>query len=166
MEIVIVIVCVGTGLNLALWGALCRRLDRLPAAFLARARRERREGEARALAVLQEEAAAKVGAITTSLRALEEQHEARSRDERAAAELRARVAERRAQEAAPALVPAVELVRELRAMIDRLTESEEPAACAPTEDRVTPTLPTGRSSQRVTFWPPEATADLPKERAS
>lgn len=120
MGIVLVVVCLGAGLNLALWAALWRKVDNLPAAFLALTRRERANGEAHALTVLQEMAAGKVAAITLSLRSLEEQHIERNRNERAEAELRARVAERRASEAVPLLGTAAELARELRRTLDEL----------------------------------------------
>ncbi len=120
MGIVTWVVCIGAGVNLALWAVLWRKVDELPAVFLALARRERAEGEARALTVLQEMAAAKVGSIVLSLRSLEEQQIERNRDERAATELRARVAERRAAEVVPAVGVAAELVRELRSLVDVL----------------------------------------------
>ena len=135
MGIVIAIVCLGAGLNLVLWAVLRRKIDELPAAFLALARRERAEGEARALTALQEMAAARVGAITLSLHALEEQQIERNRDERAAAEVRARVAERRAAEVVPPLGAASELVREARSLVDALLVhapvAEEPDRRAP-----------------------------------
>ena len=136
MGIVIVIVCLGAGLNLALWAVLFRKVDDLPAAFLALARRERAEGEARALTALQEMAAARVGAITLSLQSLEEQQIERNRDERAAAEVRARVAERRVAEMVPALGAATELVREARSLVDALSDhvavTEDPPDGRPT----------------------------------
>ncbi len=115
--------------------------------------------------MLQEAVAAKVGAITTF--ALEEQHEARNRDQLAAAELRARMTERRALEALPALGPAVDLVRELRRLVDHLLGSGA-VTCAPTEDRITPTHPTGGSSERIAIRPPapELDSNARKEGAS
>ena len=153
METVIAVVCLCAGLNLALWGALYHKLAGLPAAFLAQARRDRSEAEGRAMVVLQEAAASKVGGITLALRALEEQTLARHRDERAAAELRARVAERRASEALPALGAAQDLVRELRSVLDTLlgvtAETHEPAA-----DRVTPLLESDAPAPRLAIRPP------------
>ena len=125
MGIVIVFVCLGAGLNLALWAVLWRKVDDLPAAFLALARRERAEGEARALTVLQEMAAARVGAITFSLRALEEQHDrAQPRRARRGGAARPRGRAARA-EAAPVLGAASELVRELRRTLDELRRTLE-----------------------------------------
>ena len=125
MGLVILFVCLGAALNLALWATLWRSVAGLPAAFLALARRERAEGEARALTVLEEMAARRVGAITSSLQALEEQQIERNRNEIAAAEVRARVAERRATDAAPVLGAASELVRELRRTLDELGRTLE-----------------------------------------
>ncbi len=122
MGLVILFVGAGAALNLALWVALWRKVDELPAAFLALARRERADAEARALTVLQEMAAARVTSITLSLQSLEEQHIERNRNERAEAEVRARVAERRAHDTGTALAPAGALVRELRATLDALGE--------------------------------------------
>ena len=157
METVIAVVFLCAGLNLVLWGALYRKLAGLPGAFLAQARRERTEGEARAMAVLQETAAAKVGSITLSLRSLEEQTLARHRDERAAVELRARVAERRGSETLPALGAAQDLVRELRSVLDTLlgsaAETHEPAA-----DRITPLLESEALAPRLAILRPPAPA--------
>jgi hypothetical protein len=125
MGLVILFVCLGAALNLALGAALWRSVAGLPAAFLALARRERAEGEARALTVLEEMAARRVGAITSSLQALEEQQIERNRNEIAAAEVRARVAERRATDTAPVLAAASELVRELRRTLDELGRTLE-----------------------------------------
>jgi hypothetical protein len=170
METIIVVVCVGAGFNLALWGALCRKLAGLPAAFRAQVRRERSEGEGRAMAVLQEAAAAKVGSITLALRALEERAVARHRDEVAALEVRARVAERRALEVVPPLGAAVELVRALRSALDALsglvTEPREPTAEHPA-DRVTPVLDSDVHHPHAALpLPVSAERDSRKEGAS
>ena len=127
MGTVIVIVCLGAALNLALFVALHRRLDALPARVLALAKAERAEGEARALASLGEAASAKVATITLSLRGYEEQIADRAREALAAAEIRARLAERRSNDAATALGAASQLVRELRRMLLDLSPRPAPA---------------------------------------
>jgi hypothetical protein len=85
-----------------------------------------------------------------SLRALEEQAAARHRDEVAAVEVRARVAERRASETLPALGAALDLVHELRSMLDAMIGAAPGAHPA---ERVTPVLDPSAQSQR-TLLPP------------
>src|SRR5258708_5972917 len=99
MGTMIVIVCVGTGLNLALWATLHLRLDGLPLRIWSVAKRDRAEGDKRALTLLQEGTAAKVGAIVHSLREHEEHVADAFRAQVAEAEIRARVSERRSSEA-------------------------------------------------------------------
>ncbi len=118
MGIVIVVVCVGTGINLALWGALYVRLDGLPLRIWSMAKRERTDGESAALTLLQERTAAKVGAIVKSLREYEEHVAASFRAQVAEAQVRARVVERQSSEAGVALSAASALVRDLRALRD------------------------------------------------
>jgi hypothetical protein len=167
MEIVIAIVCVGAGLNLALWGALWNKLAGLPAAIQAEMRRERREGEARALTVLQEAAAAKVGSITLALRSLEEQESARHRAELGAAELRARLAERRAAEVAPVLGAASDLVRDLRTLLDRVQDPDtEDETVVIAVDRGGAGSAAVGPSPRPALPPPPATSADREERAS
>ena len=135
MGLVIVIVVVGTGLNLALWCALYVRFDGLPLRIWSMARRERTEGDGPALTLLQEGTAAKVGAIVKSLRDHEEHVAASFRAQVADAEVRARVAERQSSEAGVALSAATGLVRELRQLLD----GERRVARA--SSRSAPTLP-------------------------
>ncbi len=158
----------GPVLALLLLIAIHHRLAILPTALSIVARRERIDGEARAMTALQEAAAAKVGPITTSLRALAEQSEARNRDAVAAAELRARVAERRASEAASALGAASELVRELRMTLDGLGDlratlarmGEPPTVASP---RVTPVPDSG--ARKTVEVEPQAGGTPPPTRA-
>jgi len=157
MGIVVVIVCLGAGLNLALWAVLWRKVDDLPAAFLALARRERAEGEARALAALQELAAGRVTSITLSLQSLEEQQIERNREERAAAEMRARVAERRALDAMPLLGTATDLLREARALVEALHEQLS-AAEERRGGRPTPLPEHTASGPRLVAHPPASEA--------
>ena len=110
----------GLALALALLVAIYRRLGALPFALRAQARRERDAGQAEALTALQAAAAAKVGAITAAISSHEEEAAARCLSEIGAAELRARVAERRTSDAIPVLGAASELVRELRHLLDEL----------------------------------------------
>jgi hypothetical protein len=118
---------VSATLNLALWGALYRRLDGLPERIFALARRQRAADQARALTVLQEMAAARVGPLVQGLRVYHEQLDADLRGRIAAAELRARVTERSSSEAGVALSAASTLVRELRALLDGVTGLAAPA---------------------------------------
>jgi hypothetical protein len=131
MGTVIVIVCLVAALDLALFVTLYRRLDALPARVLALAKAERAEGEARALNSLGEAASAKVATITLSLRRYEEQLADRAREALAAAEIRARLSERRSMDAATALGSASQLVRELRRML--LDLSPRPAPSPPAD---------------------------------
>jgi hypothetical protein len=167
MEIVIAIVCVSAGLNLALWGALWNKLAGLPAAIQAEVRRERREGEARALTVLQEAAAARVGSITLALRSLEEQESARHRAELGAAETRARVAERRVSEVLPALGAASDLVRELRALLDWVRDAEaEEETVVISADRGASAVAAVAASPRPAVPPPAPVSDARTAGAS
>src|SRR5262245_1107083 len=95
-------------------------LRSLSSRLAARARRERPQAQAEGVRALQGAAAAAVGPVTASLKQLEEQMETRHRDELAAVELRARVAQRRAAETVPLLTAATETVREMRAAVDGL----------------------------------------------
>jgi len=112
------ILCGGLALVVVLLVAIYRRLGALPIALRAQVKRERAVGQAQALTALQEAAAAKVGPITASIRAYEEGAATRYREEVAAAEVRARMAERRASNAVPVLGAASELVRDLRRTLD------------------------------------------------
>jgi hypothetical protein len=118
MGIVIVVVCVGTGINLALWGALYAKLDGLPLRIWSMAKKERTDGEGAALTLSQERTAAKVGAIVKSLREYEEHVAASFRAQVAEAQVRARIAERQSSEAGVALSAASALVRDLRGLVD------------------------------------------------
>jgi hypothetical protein len=110
----------GLAVALALLVAIYRKLAALPVANLAQAARARTEAQAQALAALQEAATAEVAAITATIRAHEERAAARHRDEVAAMEVRARMAERRAADAVSVLDAASILVRELRQSLDEL----------------------------------------------
>jgi hypothetical protein len=118
MGIVIAIVCVGTGINLALWGALYAKLDGLPLCIWSMAKKERTDGEGAALTLLQEQTAAKVGVIVKSLREYEENVAGGFRAQVAEAQVRARIAERQSSEAGVALSAASALVRDLRGLLD------------------------------------------------
>jgi hypothetical protein len=142
MGAVIVIVCVGAGLNLALWGALYVRLDGLPMRIWSMLRKERSEGDSRALTLLEERAAVKVGAIVESLRMYEEHVVEGYRAQVAEAQVRARIAERQSSDAGVALSAASVLVRELRGLLDG-TRATSPAAPAATEGRSTVVIEPG-----------------------
>jgi hypothetical protein len=118
MGIDVVIVCVGTGINLALWGAVYLRLDRLPWSVWSLARKERLESDAAGQTLLQERTATKVGAIVKSLREYDEHVAASFRAQVAEAQVRARVAERQSADAGVALAAASTLVRDLRGLLD------------------------------------------------
>jgi small-conductance mechanosensitive channel len=107
---------------LALLIVILRRLGGLPMHVSIVARRERAEDAAAAQTILQEAAAAKVGALVTALRSYNEQIATDFREQVATANLRARVAERRAAEVSGVLTTATELLREVRAMHDVLAE--------------------------------------------
>jgi hypothetical protein len=126
MGIVILIVCLSMALNLALWSALYRVLDGVPLRIFSLSRQDRAADEAHALAVLEAAAAARVNVLTLSLRSYDEQLAERSREAVAAAELRARVAERRSTDAVSALGAASALVRELRTLVTDLPPRELP----------------------------------------
>jgi hypothetical protein len=130
MGTVIVIVCMGAGLNLALWGALYRMLDGLPERIFALVRRDRAADEARALKALQDAASARVAAVTFSLSAYEEDLARRSREAAAAAEVRARVAERRATDTTSYVDAASALVSELRTLLQERSHPEAATASA------------------------------------
>jgi hypothetical protein len=118
MGTMIVIVCVGTGINLVLWAALYTRLDGLPLRIWSLAKKERVEGEGAALTLLQERTATKVAAIVKSLREYDEHVAACFRAQVAEAQVRARVVERQSSETGVALAAASALVRELRGLVD------------------------------------------------
>jgi hypothetical protein len=120
MEIVIVVVCVsiGVGLILVLGVALYRQLDELPSRIVNLVARARSDGERKAMTILQEAAAVRVGAIVRSLRQHEEEVAAGWRAQVVEAQVRARIVERQSSEAGVALSTAVVLVRELRRLVD------------------------------------------------
>jgi hypothetical protein len=138
MGIVILIVCVSAGLNLALWGALYRLVDGLPLRLALLLKERRAADEAHALAVLEAAASAKVHAQTLSLRAHDEELAQRHRDAVAAAELRAHVAERRSAGAVSALDAASALVRELRAIVMEVAPKAPPSPPAPVAEASAP----------------------------
>jgi hypothetical protein len=120
MGIVIVIVCLGAGLNLALWGLMFVRVDGLPVRVGQLVQRNRVADETRALEVLQAAAGARVGGIVIALQTHQEQLSSLVRAQVADAEVRARVSERRSSDAGVALSAASALVHELRGLLDEL----------------------------------------------
>jgi hypothetical protein len=134
----IVIVCVGTMLNLALWAALYLRVDGLPLRVWSMAKKERAEGDARSVTALQEAAAGKVGAIVNALRAYQEEVAKAYRAQIGEADLRTRICERRSSEAGVALSAATVLVRELRGILDCVAVTTGPNdRTRPSEDELT-----------------------------
>lgn len=164
METVIVVVCLSAALNLALWAALYRKLDRFPAALRAQVRRERAEAQAEAMTVLQAAAALKVGAITAALRAREEEAATLYRDEVAAADLRTRIAERRAADAAPMLRTASELLRQLRELLNPLVAAAGKRTVPPPPEPDPDARPTLETAPPASCAPPPLPAgDEPEE---
>jgi hypothetical protein len=119
------IVDVGLVLGLALalgWLALIqRRLAALPLAVWRVARQEYTVDDAKAHAALQAVTTAKVGTLVAGLRTYHDELAANLRAEAGAADLRARVVERRTLEVGVALDTAATLVRELRSALDRVS---------------------------------------------
>jgi hypothetical protein len=138
MEIVIVIVCLGAVLNLAVWRALARKLDGLPAGIWNVARKERTADEGRAMTVLQEAASAKAGPLLIGIRSFHDQLYADLRAQLADAKVQTRIAERRSIEAGVAFSAASVLVRELRETLDAAKEVRTmpllPPTLPPAED--------------------------------
>ena len=121
MRIEIVVACVSGALNVVLWGALYHKLHRLPPSlWKAAAPRDRAADEKRALDVLQEAAASRIGGLVIGIRTYHEQLGGIVQAQLAEAEVRARISERRASEAGVALCAASALVRDLRAFADDL----------------------------------------------
>jgi hypothetical protein len=108
----------GLGLALVLLLSLHRRLSALPWRVWSLARREREAEAPKALDAMKEAVAAKAGASMIAIRQYEEGIAASFRAQIAEAEMRARIGERRAEEAHAALQAALSLVRELRAALD------------------------------------------------
>jgi hypothetical protein len=131
------VLCAGLTLALALLMAIYRRIDGVPARVRTRSQDERAQDEAHAMRVLQEAAASRASALVLGLRSYHEQLEGRLRAEVAASELHARVVERRSADAAASigavLDAATELLRQLRALVDRQSalSPEAGAASAP-----------------------------------
>ena len=140
MEIVIVIVCLSAGLNLALWGTLHRKVDRLPGTLWKLVQRDRAADQKHALDVLQEAAASRVGGLVVGLKTYHDDLGVILQQQIAEAEVRARISERRSSEAGVALSTAVVLVRELR----RLVNGDGDGALAPL--RPAPTVAEGRAT--------------------
>jgi hypothetical protein len=118
------LLCVALAIVLALLATLHRRVDQLP----GRVRFLIAEERAKALTELQEAVAGRVAGATAALRVYENDIAQHLRDEVVATELRARVAERRSTDVASVLEGATALVRELRALLDRLQPLAVPAA--------------------------------------
>jgi hypothetical protein len=170
MGTMIVILCVSACLNLALWAALYRRLDGLPLRLWSMAKTDREAGDSRALTLLQERTAAKVGDIVSSLRTHEEHVADAFRAQVAEAEIRARVSERRSSEAGVALSVASGLVRELRELLDGPLESPRaplPSVHAVTEGRATVALgPEAIDTTRKPDRPEPASRERPAQRGA
>ncbi len=178
MRIEIVIAGLSSTLNVALWSALYHRLSGLPLDVWKVAQRDRTGDEKRALDMLQEAAASRIGGLIIGIRTYHEQLAGLVRAQLAEAEVRARVSERRSSEASVALDAASALVRDLRtlaedlpSLFDRRAMQDgiaigEAAGRAPTderapepEERVTVELPRERASPA----PPPASRTVPRE---
>lgn len=145
MGTVIVIVCLGAGLNLALWGLLYVKVDGLPLRVWQVAQRNRAADETRALDVLQAAAASRLGGLVIGVQTYHEQLAGLVRAQLAETEVRARVGERRASEAGSALVVASALVRDLRTLAEDLPSIFDRRARR--DDREPPPSPEARSTQ-------------------
>jgi hypothetical protein len=171
MGIVIVVVCVGTGINLALWGALYAKLEELPLRIWSMAKKERTDGEGAALTLLQERTATKVGVIVKSLREYDEHVAASFRAQVAEAQVRARIAERQSSEAGVALSAASALVRDLRGLLDgeRMIHRStlRPLGTAGDDAPITPpSTRAGDDGRRTSSRPPAPVQCLSGEVAS
>jgi hypothetical protein len=151
MDIVMLVLCAGFALTLALGFAVHRRLDGLPLRIWSIAKKERAQDEGAAVTALQEATAAKVGPIVTSLKAYHEQIAAGFRAQVADAQMRARIAERQSSEAGVALRTASELVREARALREELAELLGAG-------RVAPEPGPSAEADAATLLPPEPAA--------
>jgi len=120
MGTVILIVSLGAALNLALWGAVYRKLDGIPHHVWKAAQRDRAADETRALDVLQAAAASRLGGLVIGVQTYHEQLAGLARAQVADAEVRARMTERRAADAGIALDAASALVRDLRTLAEDL----------------------------------------------
>jgi hypothetical protein len=120
METLIVVTVVSAALNLALWGVVYHKLRHLPPSVWRVAQRERLAEAACALDTLQTMAAARLGALLVGVQTYHSEMATLLNAERAAADGRARILERRASEAGIALDTATTLVREARALLDDL----------------------------------------------
>jgi hypothetical protein len=120
MRTEIVIACLSTALNLAMWGAFYLRLRGLPLDVWKVAQRDRAGDEKRALDVLQEAAASRIGGLVIAIKTYHDQLACLVRAQLAEAEVRARVSERRSSEASIALDAASVLVRDLRTLAEDL----------------------------------------------
>jgi len=110
----------GLVIALALLIAINHKLAHLAPRLWAMMREEHARADGRAMTVLQEAAAMRVGLITTSLRQYEKQVAEAFRAHVAESQNRARIVERRSDDAGVALAAASELVRDLRALLDGL----------------------------------------------
>ena len=120
MGIVILVVSLGTALNLALWGALYRKLGELPLSVWKVAQRNRVVDESRAMDALQAAAASRIGGLVIGLQTYHDRLGDLTRARVADAEVRARVSERRASDTGVALSAATALVRDLRTLAEYL----------------------------------------------
>jgi hypothetical protein len=120
MGTVILIVSLGAALNLALWGAVYHKLHDFPASASKVIERNRAVDETRALDVLQAAAASRLGGLVVGVQTYHEQLAGLARAKVAEAEVRARMTERRASDAAVALDAASALVRDLRTLAEDL----------------------------------------------
>jgi hypothetical protein len=134
-----VTVLLGAGLVLALvlLIALHYRLDGLPFAVWAEARRERQDSAAQALDLMTEAVAKKAGAAVLSIQQHEGALAAGYRRQVEEAQLRARMSDVRAGDTLTALNAATTLVRELRQALDHLPREPVPAPALDPSERVT-----------------------------
>jgi hypothetical protein len=128
----------GLVLTPALLVVLYRRLGDLPRSVWAVAQRERARNEPRTLDAMAEAVAVQSGQAIIVIQAYQEQIAESLRAQIADAETRARVAERRAADAATALSAAADLVRELHRSLEAariLTRELRELRAAPPKER-------------------------------
>ncbi|MEO7327976.1 MAG: hypothetical protein ABI193_05325 [Minicystis sp.] len=138
------------------------RIDRLPGRLFHLVKQERAREDNRAQTALLEAAALKVGPLVGGIRTYHDQIAASMQVQIAEAEIRARVAERRALDASTYLGAASVLVSDLRGLRDELQELLTHAAPLPIIGRERAADP-GDPDQRVTteVRRPPATPPLP-----
>ncbi len=112
----------GLSLAIVLLLALHLRLSGLPGTLLAVARKDRVQDGGRLLDAMKEAVAARSGQAVIAVTTLQDQLAQSLRAQLAEAEMRARVAERRAADTVTALEAASTLVRELRESLESVSE--------------------------------------------